>query len=848
MAENILGILFVTSSSRGRNVFRYPPDPLSPHTRLTQPIYPSATFTASEAIRKNRPKPTFDSLEGRRSNGTSTRGSHVRLSKMLGSETSRTGTSNHDHTDRDIGDGTSSDSSASSGEEPEYTWTASAKAKRPSVEPPPKLPVPVPEKESFDSEPGAVTFDTANRASRGSRGSRGSIADIRPIPEIKPLSSPAPPIPAPLPERQRKGSVHEQFIESQYNFALSYTLDFLGDMLTPPPAARNRKFEICVDELVFVGYPVSVGADGKWTFAADDDEVDLRPTARGRRKEGLGHLGTVVEAKEFSSPDADESKARVKDGKDGEGIKAGEEDGPPSLTMFNLVLILDKPDPRISHDAAEGLVATTLYDEVYREIVFKWTAAAYSLQVSDNYVAKEAWEMAKVRDKGINENMPILECCRMLYERSSLDRALNQLFASIYQYQRRPKNPLYSSLPTTITVSLGSVPISMILSSRTKEVDEAWAHWGEIDDVSDVSSEDSDAGHGDDIRSRDLRVEPWNTLLLIDDDAVEQAQEISRSLVGLGIGVGDPGQDEAPPTAVFGRRGSKEEEDEGHLMKSLIGACDVSKRLLEIAHQLRYHLEGIVIPLARELVQNKKAILVDVMNTRLRTVVMPTTLADHTLTIYDYSHRFHQRFPRLPPLPQFLAAISASPVQFRELVPKSQAGDAAIRENYLDALVWLLKQDLVVQVRIRCRVFARPEVKEIAWRRLWARRRGKWLRRKRERKIKSADDDLGTPRARDDAIDPLDASVPPLRKDNSNDLEYDPDLEMDSDNEDGAETSDAAEIHGMKFSEDQEEPTDVPHFEESFIFRPARAQKDEARWLRVIREGADEVWASKFDL
>ena len=54
--------------------------------------------------------------------------------------------------------------------------------------------------------------------------------------------------------------------KAKYNYALSYTLDFLGDMLTPPPAARNRKFEIVVDEVVFIGYPVSVGAEWGMEF------------------------------------------------------------------------------------------------------------------------------------------------------------------------------------------------------------------------------------------------------------------------------------------------------------------------------------------------------------------------------------------------------------------------------------------------------------------------------------------------------------------------------------------------------------------------------------------------------
>lgn len=75
-------------------------------------------------------------------------------------------------------------------------------------------------------------------------------------------------------------------------------------------------------------------------------------------------------------------------------------------------------------------------------------------------------------------------------------------------------------------------------------------------------------------------------------------------------------------------------------------------------------------------------------------------------------------------------------------------------------------------------------------------------------------------------------------------LDYDPDLEMDSDPGEG----ETAHLHDLEFSIDVTEPEEVPIFAGSFIFRPARAQKDEARWLRVIRESADAVWASKFDL
>jgi hypothetical protein len=86
-------------------------------------------------------------------------------------------------------------------------------------------------------------------------------------------------------------------------------------------------------------------------------------------------------------------------------------------------------------------------------------------------------------------------------------------------------------------------------------------------------------------------------------------------------------------------------------------------------------------------------------------------------------------------------------------------------------------------------------------------------------------------------------------------MDYDPELELDSDVGDG----DAPQtFDDMTFSEDATGPETIPTFSGSFIFKPGRAQKEEARWLRVIREQGvsisgegdrrDEVWASKFDL
>jgi hypothetical protein len=103
--------------------------------------------------------------------------------------------------------------------------------------------------------------------------------------------------------------------------------------------------------------------------------------------------------------------------------------------------------------------------------------------------------------------------------------------------------------------------------------------------------------------------------------------------------------------------------------------------------------------------------------------------------------------------------------------------------------------------------------------------------------------EMATPKA-SVQINPLETPIPPTKEssgDSSDDFEVDSDVNEDEDES-------APDRHNMGFSLEELEPKDIPKFEGSFIFHPARAQKDETRWLRVIREQADDVWASKFDL
>ncbi|KAL7421353.1 Nitrogen permease regulator 3 [Cryptotrichosporon argae] len=947
MAESILGLLFVTSSSSGRNIFRYPTDPSSPLPRLARPFYPSATYTAKDAtvdVRPRRlfPKRRIDPKSSEHdSRGSSRHGAGLGLyagpaptaaSTSAGprSGPSRLGTSAGSEGGYSKSESESSDSSD---EGDDSIWRDAHGRRFTDNTPRPSV------VEAWDRRPSVADSEATQRRATPTLGDRERRErDAREARREEPDRDVA----GRGRGRGHNGAGGEKdgegagagddggFAEDEYHHALGFSLDFLSDLLTPPRAACNRMFEVCVDELVFVGHPVTIGKDG-WALPADEDEDgdgDADGRRRGRRgretREGSGRerereLKTVLEhRREVSGSSGSKSLgtssgtgASSGAGASSTGTPTRTDDEPPLLTGFHLVLVFDKPDPQTADAAADGHANGTvgIYDEAYYEIAFKWTAAAFALQVRDNWVGREAHQIARVRDQAIADGVPITESVQQSVRESALARSLHALFNELHRVRRHGAHSLFSRLPTTFTVDVADIPIQVVLSPSGGPVA---GH-----DADDGLGGDSDSDDDDDWRAgvlvdpnaallakqSALRVEPWHTLLLLDDAVDDRASDDAHALVIC-----------PAPRDIASRRGSKatvEEEDEKVLLDALVAACDATKPLAEIAHVLRFDLEGIVIPLARDLVQARRAILIDVVNTRLRTMVAPTPIDTHVGDLPHLINDFARIFPTLPPLVTFLSHLSASPGPIKDLLLATPL--PGVRETYLRALTWLLSHDLVVQTHTRARLVARAAVKREAWVRLWRRRRNKWMRR---RSVASSDRDAlalgdghghgqghgqGAGLAGSLAASLRLSSLLTADQNQTYDqmMAYDPDLEADSDVEDelgggiigipsslaglyagdgsvgsvatgagaGAGAVDvisssrasdrrssvvAAPAAGSaRFWADVADPedADVPAFASGFIVNPARAQKDEARWIRVIRDGAqDAVMASQFDL
>jgi hypothetical protein len=170
------------------------------------------------------------------------------------------------------------------------------------------------------------------------------------------------------------------FYTRDYESCLGYPYGDLKFFLTAKRNACHRRFELSVDEITFLGHPVCAQKDFSWSLSPDTDELEDDHRGRVRAVSGSSY-GKATPA---STEPASES-GQVTD------------ESVPLLSQFHLVLVIDKPDP-VSFNCAPNV----LYDTLYEEIAFKWTAAAFAEQARTGWVARECLRLGQVHEDSVN--------------------------------------------------------------------------------------------------------------------------------------------------------------------------------------------------------------------------------------------------------------------------------------------------------------------------------------------------------------------------------------------------------------------------------------------------------------
>jgi len=164
-------------------------------------------------------------------------------------------------------------------------------------------------------------------------------------------------------------------VKDGYEDLFGYSPEFLANLLCPQEGLCHQKFELVVDDLAFIGHPVSAEADGVWRFKPEKFKSNVRGREYRTRQPSQHEAASTSPA---ASP-----------------IKERQVSSQSSwLHTFHFVLVLDLPDPS---SAASGNVSK-YFDIIYEQIAFTVTAVLFQEQVVSNFVEGECDALSSLRE------------------------------------------------------------------------------------------------------------------------------------------------------------------------------------------------------------------------------------------------------------------------------------------------------------------------------------------------------------------------------------------------------------------------------------------------------------------
>jgi hypothetical protein len=155
----------------------------------------------------------------------------------------------------------------------------------------------------------------------------------------------------------------------------------LENILTPSRAFHKKKFELSLDPLYFVSYPIHVREDGLWRKKKQKKSKKLA-------KEELEPMAGSGELKPTESEQKRQHQQATIDDNNSE-----DEDSHGGMTMFNVVFVLNIPKDEEDYRLFE----------IYEHVIKKFNKAAKHAQAQSNYVWKESEMILSMKEKAREE-------------------------------------------------------------------------------------------------------------------------------------------------------------------------------------------------------------------------------------------------------------------------------------------------------------------------------------------------------------------------------------------------------------------------------------------------------------
>ncbi|PGH29389.1 hypothetical protein GX50_07871 [[Emmonsia] crescens] len=431
-------------------------------------------------------------------------------------------------------------------------------------------------------------------------------------------------------------------------------------LLSPSPAWHKRRFEVGVNDLVFVGWPVFVRDDGTWRKRKRKKKARKQQPPRERREPGDDDKRRDEQRDDTSSIQASETegendpvaaeKRKVED----DVLAGSPEADKDSMTMFNVVFVLNPP----------LLEYGLRIREKYENVIKKFGKGLKSEQARVDYVWKEAQTIINIKEKGKENKLSLSRLYSELLSKSSLARAISTVYTSI-------SNSRIASVTLTpeATMSLQVPPLTSTsyLPSATET-----AYPGLWLTTADSLSATDDATGMETSGPNQVLAKHFALLLLTDEATI--LKDIEGSVGPLG-----------PRLAHY------------------IRVSKPTKSFAQISALSGIPLSDIQV-LASHLVYWRRARAVPPLSQRDTYIVSPN--ADMS-KLAQATEAYEAAFPTLPSLPKMLHALSDTPKPYSRFIPSRDH-----KETYYAILAWLLRGGWVTQLRTFGWIRVNPDIKQ----------------------------------------------------------------------------------------------------------------------------------------
>lgn len=437
----------------------------------------------------------------------------------------------------------------------------------------------------------------------------------------------------------------------------------LESILTPARAYHKTLFQISLDPLYFVSYPIHKPENGIWkkkgkkrenqqrhknSDASKRDDDQLSPHEDPLDSDNVAKLGEA----------ADEDNTDVRDRPEKSTTSAGKpqdeaEDKVSSMTMFNLVFILN---PR-KHEAKD------LIDTMYTNIIRKVNKAYKYVQQRSDFVWKESKKILSMKDKAREEKRKMSVLWEEILHNSSLAASMQDLYDAISRNKIAALQ--LDTGEATVTHSV-QIPVPF-----------------HIPDLPPLEREED---------SRGLWITTANTFVG-DSDAFEEPHYLDKNFALLLM------DDDKKIIAEL----SADPDETTLSMIEFVRHSKPTMSFHQVAQQTNNILTlGQVRKFAQHFIFWRRAIAIPPLHARDVYILSPN--ADMK-ALPRASADWARQFPFAPALPNFLADLSAAPRPYKWFCPSK-----SFRPSYLQMLAWLMRGGWVAQLCTFAYVVVWPEI------------------------------------------------------------------------------------------------------------------------------------------